>query len=145
MLYGKSNGTDAESNYKFKGGLEGVGVVAGNEGPFKDGLLVRDTNGDGKLDTKTDMVVGGINISAPDGAKGQTLQSMMKDGKMMLSIDTEKMAPKPGKRWGGSMMLLSFKAGNKPGKYRATTTLLKKAGDMMSGEGASYTYTIVAK
>ncbi len=145
MLYGKSTGTDAKSHYAFKGGMQGLGIVAGTKGPFKDGILVQDSNGDGKLDAKTDTIVGGVNISAPDGANGQSLQSLMKDGQLMLSIDTAKMAAKPGKRWGGSMMLLSFKAGNKAGKYRATVSLLNQAGDMSSGNGSSYTYTIIAK
>jgi len=145
MVYGQSIGTDTESHYAFKGGMEGLGVVAGGKGRFKDGLLVRDTNGDGRLDVNTDTIVGGVNISAPDGASGQSLQNMMKDGKAMLSVDTAKMAPKPGKRWGGSMMMLSFKAGSAAGKYRATVSLLNKPGDMSSGDGSSYTYTVIAK
>ncbi len=145
MVYGKSTGTNTKSHYAFKGGMEGLGVVADGKGRFKDGLLVRDTNGDGKLDASTDTIVGGVNISAPAGATGQSLQNMMINGKAMLSIDTMKMAPKPGKRWGGSMMMLSFKAGSATGKYRATVSLLNKPGDMSSGDGASYTYTIIAK
>lgn len=145
MLYGKSTGTDSESHYAYKGGLEGVGIVAEGDDHFKDGLLVQDSNGDGKLDPKTDLVVGGINISAPEGAKGQTVQSMIKDGKIMLSTATAKIAPKPGKRWGGALMFLKFKAGDKPGIYRATTTLLVQPGMTMGGMGSSYTYTIVAK
>ena len=69
----------------------------------------------------------------------------MKDGKAMLSIDTVKMAPKPGKRWGGSMLMLGFKAGNVAGKYRATVSLLNKPGDLSSGDGSSFTYTVIAK
>jgi len=95
--------------------------VTGAKGPFKDGLLVRDSNGDGKLDAKTDTIIGGVNITAPDGASGQSVQSLIKDGQPILSIDTAKMAAKPGKRWGGSMMLLGFKAGNKAGTRRANT------------------------
>jgi len=145
MVYGKSTGTDTRSHYAFKGGMEGLGVVAGGKGRFKDGLLVRDTNGDGMLDVNTDTIVGGVNISAPAGATGQSLQNMMKDGKAMLSIDTAKMAPKPGKRWGGSMMMLSFKAGSAVGKYSTTVSLLNEPGDMSSGDGSSYTYTVIAK
>ncbi len=136
MLYGKSTGTDTKSHYAYKGGMEGVGIVAGGNDRFKHGLLVRDTNGDGKLDSKTDTIIGGVNISSPEGATGQSLSNMMKDGKIMLSIDTAKMAPKPGKRWGGSMLMLNFTAGSAKGKYKITTTLLN---------GASYTYTVVAR
>ena len=145
MLYGKSTGTDTKSHYAYKGGIEGVGVVAQGNNHFTNGLLVQDTNGDGKLDVKTDTIIGGVNISGPDGATGQSVSNMVKDGKTMLSIDTAKMAPKPGTRWGGSMMMLGFKAGSKPGKYKITTTLLNEAGKMSSGDGASYTYTVVAR
>ncbi len=145
MLYGKSIGTDTDSNYAFRGGMEGVGFVAGSNELFKDGLLVRDSNGDGKLDAASDTIVGGVNITGPQGATGQSMYNLSKDGKAVLSIDTVKMAPKPGKRWGGSMLLLGFKAGSTIGKYRAAVSLLNKAGDVSSGKGASYTYTIVAK
>ncbi len=55
------------------------------------------------------------------------------------------MAPKPGKRWGGSMMLLRFTAGSKPGKYRPTLALLRDPGNPDSGDGSMYTYTIVVE
>ncbi len=145
MLYGKSTGNDSKSHYAFKGGMEGVGVVATGNDHFKDGLLVQDSNGDGTLDAKTDTVVGGINITAPAGATGQALHNITKDGKTMLSVDTTKMVPKPGKRWGGSMMMLGFEAGNAAGKYAVTVTLLNQAGNLSSGDGSSYTYTIIAK
>jgi hypothetical protein len=55
------------------------------------------------------------------------------------------MAAKPGKRWGGSIMMLQFTGGNKPGKYRPTIALLKDPKKPEMGDGSSYTYTIVVK
>lgn len=136
MLYGKTDAAGDKALYDFKGGLEGVGV--------KDGLMIQDSNGDGKLDS-TDTVVGKVTITAPAGATGQALHTLMKNGKAMLSKDTVKIAAKPGKRWGGSLMLLGFKAGSVAGKYRITTTLYNEAGKADSGDGASYTYTVIAK
>jgi hypothetical protein len=157
MLYGMSTGTDGESNYAFKGGMDGVGILPmahmmgmGLMMPdglerFKDGLLVQDSNGDGKLDPAVDTVVGGISISAPDGATGYSMQGVSMGGMGGMSVATEMMAPKPGKLWGGSMLQAGFTAGDKAGKYRATATLLKVPGDVTSGDGSSYTYTIVVK
>ena len=63
----------------------------------------------------------------------------------MLSVLTEKIAEKPGKRWGGSMLMLQFTAGDKPGKYRPTVALMKDPGDPAAGDGSSFTYTIQVK
>lgn len=157
MLYGKSDGSDAASHYAFKGGMNGVGILpAGHmsgmnmmvpEGlaRFADGLVLQDSNGDGKLDPAVDAIVGGVVITAPDGASGHNLGSVSMDGAASLSVPTAEIAPKPGKRWGGSMLQATFAAGDKPGKYRVTLTLLKVPGDISSGDGASYTYTIIAK
>ncbi len=151
MVYGKSDGADAASHYAFKAGMSGLGVVPASDiasmgftlpdslARFADGLVVQDSNGDGKLDPATDTIVGGVTISAPDGASGQSLQSMGN-----LSVPTADVAAKPGKRWGGAMMKLSFTAGSTAGKYRASVTLLKTPGDLSSGDGSTYTYTVVA-
>jgi hypothetical protein len=157
MLYGKSDGTDRDSHYAYKGGMNGVGILsAGHMGGmnimvpdavtrFSDGLLIQDTNGDGKLDPAVDMIVGGVTISAPNGASGHSVSSVAMDGAASLSVPTADIAPKPGKRWGGSMLQASFAAGDVAGKYQITLTMLKVPGDTASGDGASYTYTVIAK
>ncbi|MCP5087632.1 MAG: hypothetical protein GY952_12610 [Rhodobacteraceae bacterium] len=157
MIYGQSPADDVDTMYAFKGGLEGVGVLStpqlnqiGYSKPevlerYNGGLVLQDTNGDGTLDPSDDTIIGGIIASAPAGAKGQELKSLETDGTPVLSVLTEKMAPKPGKRWGGSMLMLQFTGGDKPGKYRPTVALLKNSSDLASADGASYTYTIEVK
>ncbi|MCP5073163.1 MAG: hypothetical protein GY947_07690 [Rhodobacteraceae bacterium] len=157
MIYGQSPSGDVDAMYAFKGGLEGVGVLStpqlnqiGYSKPeelvrYNGGLVVQDTNGDGKLDPAVDAIIGGVIASAPADAKGQELKSLETDGAPVLSVLTEKMAPKPGKRWGGSMLLLQFTGGDKPGRYRPTVALLKDPSDPASGDGSSFTYTIEVK
>ena len=157
MIYDQAPKGDAATLYAFKGGLEGVGVLStpqlkkiGYEKPnaltrYNGGLLIHDTNGDGVLQPGTDQIVGGVIASAPQGAKGQELKSLEKDGKPVLSILTETMAPKPGKRWGGSMLMLQFTGGDKPGKYRPTVAFLAQPGNLESQDASSFTYTIVVE
>ncbi len=157
MVYGASPKADTEALYAFKGGLEGVGVLStpqlkkmGYAKPdalarYNGGLVLQDQNSDGVLDPVSDKIIGGIIASAPKGAKGQELKSLEKDGMPVLSVLTEKMAPKPGKRWGGSMLMLQFTGGSMPGKYRPTVALLNDPDDLNSGDGSSFTYTIRVK
>ncbi len=42
-------------------------------------------------------------------------------------------------------MRLQFTAGSLAGKYRPTLVLLRDSEDLGSGDGSSYTYTIVVK
>jgi len=83
--------------------------------------------------------------SAPAGAKGQELRSLELHGKPVLSQPTAEVAAKPGKRWGGAIMMLQFAAGDKAGKYRPTVALLSNPDDPSSGDGSKYTYTIVVE
>ena len=69
----------------------------------------------------------------------------MKDGKPMLSVPTQKIAPKPGKRFGGAVMTLEFSAGDKKGFYHPTLALLADPSDLSSGDGSTYTYTIIVE
>jgi hypothetical protein len=111
-------------------------------GRYNGGLVLQDSNGDGRLDPVSDKIIGGVKASAPEGAKGQELRSLEREGAPVLSIFTEKMAEKPGKRWGGSMLMLQFTAGDTPGKYRPTVALLNDPDDPAAGDGSEYTYTI---
>ncbi len=151
MLYGVSDGHDQESHYAFKGGFNGVGVLSAAQladmgyttpdalARFTDGLVLQDSNGDGVLDPAVDRIVGGVNIAAPNGATGYAL------GSISLSVPTADVAEKPGKRWGGSMLQLAFTVGDTAGQYRPTVTLLADPGDMASGDGAAFTYTVNAR
>lgn len=142
---------------KFKRGIENVGVLSTQQlramGYKKDpalaryngGLIVQDTNGDGKLDPGKDRIIGGVLGAAPAGAKGQELRSLEQGGAIVLSKPASAFAPKPGKRFGGAIMQLQFTAGDKPGKYRPTLALLRNPSDLSSGDGSRYTYTIIVK
>jgi hypothetical protein len=157
MLYGQAPSGDADTVYAFKGGVVGAGVLstqqlnaAGFQTPselsrYNGGLVVQDTNGDGVLDPTVDAIVGGIIGAAPAGATGQELKSLEVDGAVVLSQATEDVAEKPGKRWGGSMLQLQFTAGSASGKYQPTVALLADPSDLGSGDGSSYTYTVVVQ
>jgi len=157
MLYGQAPSGDLDATYAFKAGIVGAGVLStqqlaamGFQTPpelarYNGGLVVQDTNGDGKLDPTADTIIGGVLGAAPSGATGQELKSLEVGGAALLSQATQDVAEKPGKRWGGSMMQLQFTAGSAPGKYRPTVALLADPGDLNSGDGSSYTYTIVVK
>ncbi len=155
MLYAQAKGVAPEELVKFKGGIAGAGVLStqqlkamGYAKPdslkrYNGGLIVQDSNGDGRLDPRKDRVIGGVIGKAPKGAHGQELRSLERDGKPMLSRPSAEAIGKPGKRWGGAIMLLQFTAGDKPGKYRPTLTLLRDPKDPSRGDGSQYTYTIV--
>ena len=50
-----------------------------------------------------------------------------------------------GERIGGAIMQVQFKTGSAKGKYRPTFSLLKDLNDLTSGDGTSYTYTVIAE
>ena len=157
MLYGQAPAGDLDTLYAYKAGIVGAGVLSSQQiaalgfalpvelERYNGGLVVQDSNGDGKLDPAVDMIIGGIIGAAPAGATGQELMSLRVDGNALLSQATADVAEKPGKRWGGSMMQLQFKAGSMPGLYQPTVALLKDPSDYSAGDGSSYTYTIVVK
>jgi len=157
MMYAAAKGVSGDGLMTFKQGIAGAGVLStpqlnamGYKRPasikrYNGGLILQDSNGDGKLDPAGDTIIGGVLAKAPKGAKGQELKTGMKDGKLMLSQPSTRVVPKPGKRWGGAIMRLQFTAGDKKGKYRPTLALLREAGNLNSGDGSSYTYTIVVE
>jgi hypothetical protein len=112
---------------------------------YNGGLIVQDADGDGKLDPAKDRIIGGVIGHAPAGARGQELRSLEADGTPVLSEATQDLVPKAGERWGGAILRLQFRAGDKPGKYRPTLALLADPDDLSSGDGSSYTYTIVVE
>lgn len=157
LLYDRAQGLTGKALYAFKQGIAGAGVLStqqlkamGYDKPaeiarYNGGLIVQDQDGDGVLDPVKDRIIGGIIAKAPKGAKGQELRSLESDGKPLLSAATETLVPKAGKRWGGALMRLQFTAGSLAGKYRPTLVLLKDPEDLGSGDGSSYTYTIVVE
>ncbi len=157
MLYARATGKSAKALAKFKQGIVGVGVLSTPQlakmkyqkptalARYNGGLIIRDKNNDGVLDPKKDQIIGGILAKAPAGAKGQELRSLNIHGAADLSRPTTAFSRKAGKRFGGAIGLLQFTAGNKPGLYRPTLALLSDPADQNSGDGSSYTYTIVVK
>ncbi len=157
LLYDRAQDLTGKALYAFKAGIAGAGVLStqqlramGYDKPtaiarYNGGLIVQDRDGDGALDPAKDRIIGGIIAKAPAGAKGQELRSLEADGKPVLSAATETLVPKAGKRWGGALMQLQFTAGSAAGKYRPTLVLLKDPEDLGSGDGSSYTYTIVVE
>ena len=70
---------------------------------YNGGLIVRDTNGDGRLDPKADQIIGGVIGSAPAGANGQELRSLNTHGAVDLSRPTTAYHPGLGKIFGGAV------------------------------------------
>jgi hypothetical protein len=105
---------------------------------YTGGLLVQDTNSDGKLEPATDRVVGGIIGAAPQGATGQSAASPRgSDGRLVLSgaVLRDPKFPGGGKPNPG-LLPIQFTAGSKPGLYRPTFELIG---------GNSYQFTVIAE
>jgi len=157
MLYAKAEGVAPVDLVKFKTGISNVGVLSTQQlqalkfkkpqqlAHFNGGLIIQDGNGDWQLDPTKDLIIGGIIGKAPAGAKGQELRSLIQHGAINLSKPATAYHPKFGKIFGGSILLLQFTAGNKPGLYRPKLVLLKDPKNIGSGDGSTYTYTIVVK
>lgn len=103
--------------------LDGVGVVPTDRARFPrytGGLLVRDTDGDGKLDPATDTVVGGIIGAAPDGATGQRAASPIgAPGRPVLSGQLAR----PDRAQAPGIMRVLFHTGDRAGAYTPTFEL----------------------
>lgn len=105
---------------------------------FTGGLLVQDSNHDKRLDSATDMVVGGIIGAAPKGAKGQVATSPVgADGKPILSGQVLRNVAFPAAAGGGKpnrgLLPIQFRGGDLPGLYRPQVELLN---------GNSYKFTV---
>jgi hypothetical protein len=157
MLYAAADGWFAKTIAEFKQGIIGVGVLSTRQlvqmkyekpkvlARYNGGLIIRDRDGDGVLDPKSDQIIGGVIAEAPAGATGQELRSLDIHGAFDLSRPTSAYNLKAGKRFGGAIGLLQFTAGNKPGLYRPTLALLSDPEDLASRDGSWYTYTIVVE
>ena len=157
MYFDAAKGVPPSAMVKFKKGPLGVGVLSSGQlakmkfvlpaavARYNGGLVVQDSDRDGRLDPKRDRILGGVIGKAPAGAKGQELRSLVVHGGADLSKPSATYNARFGKRFQGTIGLLQFTAGDKPGKYRPTVALLKEPGNLASGDGASYTFTIIAK
>jgi hypothetical protein len=157
MLFARAPDATPAKMDKFKGGIVGAGVLSTQQlaamkferpvalARYNGGLIVRDANGDGRLNPKVDQIIGGVIGKAPTGAKGQELRSLNLHGAVDLSRPTSAYHAKFGRIFGGAIALLQFTAGSKPGLYRPTLALLSDPTNPASPDGSSYTYTIVVK
>ena len=157
MLYHDPHGVTPREMVMSKQGLLGVGVLSTQQlkamdfvrpeaiARYNGGLVLQDSDGDGRLDPTKDRIIGGILGAAPSGAKGQEIKSLDLNGAVDLSKPASAYNPRAGKRFGGAIALLQFTAGDKPGLYRPTVALLRNPNDLSSGDGSSYTFTIVVK
>ncbi len=149
MLFEKPSGAP-ESN----AGIVGAGIVSRKQlldinftvprdiARYDNGLIVKDTDGDGTLDPRTDQIIGGV-ISGD--LKGYDVRSLEVDGKPVLSQPTSVFSERAGKRFGGAIMQVFYHTEYLPGVYRPTFALLKDPADLKSGDGSSYTYTVIAE
>ncbi len=149
MLFEKPSGAP-ESN----AGIVGAGIVSRKQlldinftvprdiARYDNGLIVKDTDGDGALDPRTDQIIGGV-ISGD--LKGYDVRSLEVDGKPVLSQPTSVFSERAGKRFGGAIMQVFYHTEYSPGVYRPTFALLKDPADLKSGDGSSYTYTVIAE
>jgi hypothetical protein len=156
-LYNQAKGVPTESMVKYKQGILGAGVMSTQQlmalkfqkpealARYNGGLILQDTDGDGRLDPQKDRIIGGVIGKAPNGAKGQELKSLDIHRAIDLSRPTTAFNAKFGGIFGGATMLLQFTTGDKRGKYRPTLALLSNPDDINSSDGSLYTFTIVAK
>lgn len=155
MLFDKPVGTAAEIN-KFKKGIAGAGVMSAKQlsgmgfnipvalARYDAGLIVRDTDGDGKLDAAKDQIIGGVS-AGPTGAGAFEVRSLVMNGAPLLSQLVATLSAKRGKRFGGAIMQVQFQAGVQKGTHRPTFALLNDASDLNSGDGTFYTYTVIVE
>ena len=141
----------------FKLGIVGAGVLSARQlqsmgygmpkelSRYTGGLIVQDMNNNGRLDPTHDRIIGGVIDEAPTDAQGQELRTLERNGKLLLSRPTVEFDEQLGVLFGGAIMQLQFIAGNQPGKYRPTLALLRDPADLASGDGSSYTYTIMVE
>ena len=150
ILYSKNEGLERK-------GLLGAGVVsrmqleAMNFRPtslfhrFNGGLIIRDSNNNGRLEPGEDQIVGGIREIVPDQAQGNQVVTPVVNDKPFLSNPTAAYNERAAQTIGGAIMQVVYVAGNKPGRYRIEFILLERPGDLNSKDGSSFTYTVVVE
>lgn len=156
LLFEKPTGTPAEIR-NFRTGIAGAGVLSSAQlrgmkfdipatmSRYDSGLILRDTNADGKLDPRVDQIIGGVFTDAPDGDAGIDVRSLVEGNAPLLSQPTELYSERAGERIGGAIMQVQFTTGTAKGKYRPTFALLLDPDDPAAGDGTAYTYTVIAQ
>ena len=112
---------------------------------YNGGLILKDRNGDGFLSPDIDIILGGIINETPEGASGYQVVTPLVKEKPFLSKPTIEFNKRAGEAFGGSIMQVVYIAGDKPGFYRMTFSLLEKLGDITSQDGSSVTYTMIVE
>jgi hypothetical protein len=149
MLFDKSDGTPESHD-----GIIGAGILSVKQlkelnftvpadiARYDSGLILKDMDGDGRLDPTKDQIIGGV----IDGdLKGYDVRSLEVDGVPVLSQPTGTFSERAGERFGGAIMQVFYHTEYTAGTYRPTFALLKTPGDLKSGDGTSYTYTVIAE
>jgi len=156
LLFDKPTGTDSEIR-DFKAGIAGAGVLSAAQlrgmnfdipdsmSRYDSGLILRDSNDDGRLDPRVDQIIGGVTTDAPDGDTKFDIRSLVQDNAPLLSQPTGVFSERAGERIGGAVMQVQFTTGAAKGKYRPTFALLMDPDDPSRGDGTSYTYTVIAQ
>ncbi len=150
VLFAKNN--DLENN-----GINSVGVLSADQlaqlnvtipdvlSRYNGGLILKDTDGDKKLNPLTDQIIGGISNDFPEGSKGGQVVTPIVNDLPFLSVETARFNERAGANIGGSIMQVVFIAGDIPGIYRSTFSLLRVPGALDSGDGSSVTHTTVVE
>ena len=112
---------------------------------YDSGLILRDSNGDGKLDPRADQIIGGVSTQAPGGDTNFDVRSLVESNAPLLSQPTGVYSERAGARIGGAIMQVQFTTGVAKGKYRPTFALLLDPDDPARGDGTAYTYTVIAQ
>jgi len=157
LMFERAIGVPTQHLDKFNLGTRGASVLSSDQltalgyarpkslARYTAGLILKDTNRDGRLDPSVDKIIGGVLDSAPSGSAGHEIRTLDFEGQPVLSELLSNIMPKVGSRIGGGVMVLQFTGGDKPGFYQPTLALLKDPDDLNSPDGSSYTYTIVVE
>lgn len=112
---------------------------------YNGGLIIKDRNGDGFLNPKDDVIIGGIANSVPKGAKGFQVVTPLVKEKPFLSKQTIDFNKRAGEAIGGAVMQVVAVVGDIKGFYRTRFSLLERPGDVTSPDGSSVAYTIIVE
>lgn len=150
IVYAKNQGLE-------NAGIENAGVlsrqqlaemnaeVSSSLDLFTGGLILVDSNGDGRLNPANDTVIGGFTIDAPDGATGYQVLTPLVSERPFLSQHTSRFNERAGANIGGAIMQVVFIAGDLPGLYRIGFSLLGEAGDLSTIREPGFAYTVVVE
>ena len=156
LLFEKPTGTPEEIR-NARDGIAGAGILSSGQlrgmnfdvpdamSRYDSGLILRDSNGDGKLDPRADQIIGGVSTQAPGGDTNFDVRSLVESNAPLLSQPTGVYSERAGARIGGAIMQVQFTTGVAKGKYRPTFALLLDPDDPARGDGTAYTYTVIAQ